>query len=102
LAGRSDGLVDVGPLLRRAANFADLLDADADDPAFAALRRSELIGRPLGSEQFVADIERELRRKVRPGKRGRRPKDKTRAARGKAVMFGSIRASRANGPRIVT
>jgi putative transposase len=82
LAGRGDGLVDVGPLLRRAANFADLLDADADDPAFAALRRSELIGRPLGSEQFVADIERELGRKVRPGKRGRKPKDKTRAAKG--------------------
>jgi hypothetical protein len=56
-------------LLRRAANFADLLYADADDPAFAAPRRSELIGRPLGSEQFVADIERELGRKVRPGKR---------------------------------
>ena len=82
LAGRSDGLVDVGPLLRRAANFADLLDADPDDPAFAALRRSELIGRPLGSEKFVADIERELGRKVRPGKRGRKPKNKTRAAKG--------------------
>src|SRR5271165_2944996 len=28
----------------RAPRFADLLDADADDPAFTALRRSELIG----------------------------------------------------------
>jgi hypothetical protein len=40
LAGRNDGLVRVRPLLDRAPRFADLLDAD--DPAFAALRRSEL------------------------------------------------------------
>ena len=49
LSGRDDGLATVKPVLDRVANFADLLETDADDPAFIALRRSELIGRPLGS-----------------------------------------------------
>ncbi len=48
VASRADGLVTVRPLIDRAPRFADLLDTDADQPAFAALRRSELIGRPLG------------------------------------------------------
>jgi putative transposase len=74
LAGRGDGLVDVKPLLGRAPRFADLLDMDPDDPRFAALRRSELIGRPLGSAEFVAAVERRLERSVAPGKRGRKPK----------------------------
>ncbi len=52
LAGRDDGLVTVRPLLDRAPRFADLLDTDADDPAFTALRRSELVGRPLGDNEF--------------------------------------------------
>ncbi len=38
LAGRDDGLVRAPPLIDRAPRFADLLDTDADDPAFAALR----------------------------------------------------------------
>jgi len=42
---------------------------DADDPAFAALRRSELIGRPLGDEAFLDAISRRLNRVVTPRKR---------------------------------
>ena len=74
LAGRDDGLVRVQPLIDRAPRFADLLDTDADDPAFAALRRSELIGRPLGDEAFLDAISRRLNRVVTPRKRGRKPK----------------------------
>jgi len=47
---------------------------DADDPAFAALRRSELIGRPLGDDAFLDAISRRLNRVVTPRKRGRKPK----------------------------
>ncbi len=50
LRRRDDGLVRVRLVLDRVAGFADLLESDADDHAFAALRRAELIGRPLGSE----------------------------------------------------
>jgi putative transposase len=74
LEGRDDGLVDVRPLLARAPRFADLLDSDPNDEAFAALRRSELIGRPLGAPAFLDAISRRLGRNVAPGKRGPKPK----------------------------
>ena len=75
LAGREDGLVAVRRVLDRVANFADLLASDADDPSFAPLRRSELIGRPLGSPSFVAAVEARLGRRLAPGKRGRKPRN---------------------------
>lgn len=74
LSGRDDGLVCVRPLIDRAPRFADLLDGDADAPEFAALRRSERIGRPLGDAAFQHAIGRRLGRDVRPGRRGRKAK----------------------------
>jgi putative transposase len=56
------------------APFADLLDADPDDPALAALRRNELIGRPLGDCAFQDAISRRLGRAITPGKPGPKPK----------------------------
>ena len=61
----------VQPLIDRAPRFADLLDTDANDPAFAALRRSELIGRPLGDAEFPEAIGRRLNH---AGSRGRKPR----------------------------
>jgi putative transposase len=74
LSGRDDGLATVKPVLDRVADFAELLETDADDPSFIALRRSELIGRPLGSPSFVATVEARLGRRLAPGKRGRKPR----------------------------
>ena len=74
LAGRDDALVEVGPLLERAPRFADLIAAGPDEAAFAALRRSETIGRPLGSPAFLEAVARRLGRAVAPAKRGRKPK----------------------------
>jgi putative transposase len=74
VAGRDDGLVSVRPLLDRAPRFVDLLERVADPDAFGPLRRSELIGRPLGSAAFVAEIEKRLGRSLAPGKRGRKPR----------------------------
>jgi putative transposase len=59
----------------RRSRFADLIESEADAEAFARLRRSELIGRPLGSAAFVAAIERRLGRSLAPGKRGRKPRN---------------------------
>ena len=39
-----------------------MLEGEADAAAFVLLRRSELIGRPLGSAGFVAEIEKRLGR----------------------------------------
>jgi putative transposase len=50
------------------------LGSDADDPAFAALRRSESIGRPLGDDAFLQAISCRLNRALTPRKQGRKPK----------------------------
>ena len=54
--------------------FADLHDTNAEDRPFAALRRSELICRPLGDDAFLDAISQRLNRVVTPRKRGRNPK----------------------------
>jgi putative transposase len=77
IAGVDDALVSVQPLRDRVANFADLLAADPDDPEFNALRRNELIGRPLGSPDFLEAVSLQLNRTVTPLKRGRKPKATT-------------------------
>jgi putative transposase len=76
LAGRDGGHVKMRPLVDRVPRFADLLEGEADDPAFLALRRSELIGRPPGAAPFVEAIGKRLGRNVMPGKRGRKPLDR--------------------------
>jgi REP-associated tyrosine transposase len=76
MLGEDDGLAQVRPILDRVARFADLIETDADDPAFMALRRSEAIGRPLGSETFIRGAEGLLGRTLAPGKRGPKPKTK--------------------------
>ena len=73
LAGRDDALVEVRPLLER-TRFADLIDGEPDEASFTTLRRSELIGRPLGSPAFLEAVGRQLGRVVTPAKRGRKPK----------------------------
>ena len=88
LAGRDDGLVSVRPLLDRAPRFIDLLEREADQEAFAPLRRSELIGRPLGSAAFVAGIEKRLGRSLAPGKRGRKTRKEGAVAEGNRVKTG--------------
>ena len=82
LKRKDDGLVRVRPVLDRVARFADLLETQADDPTFAALRRSELIGRPLGSESFVKRAEALLGRTLAPARRGPKPKTQGRTPKG--------------------
>jgi putative transposase len=59
--------------------IADLLEGEAA-AAFVLLRRIELIGRPLGSAGFVAEIEKRLGRALALGKRGRKPRNQAAAA----------------------
>jgi putative transposase len=75
LAGRDDGVVKVAPLLGRIDNFAAFLSEPFDEDAtYAALRRSETIGRPLGTEEWIERLEREHARTLAPRKRGRKPR----------------------------
>jgi putative transposase len=76
LAGRDDGVVKVAPVLSRIENLTEFLGQPFDEEAaYAALRRSETIGRPLGAENWIAQLEREHDRKLAPGRRGRKPKE---------------------------
>jgi len=79
LAGEDDALVRVRPVLDRIPHFQALLDASANDD-FTALRRAEATGRPLGADDFVADLERLLGRPIArraPGRKTRSEIDET-------------------------
>lgn len=69
-----DGLTMREPVMSRYPDFAELLAAGEDEAMTARLRRAESIGRPAGGDAFLARLEREAGRPLRPAKRGRRPK----------------------------
>ena len=76
LSGKDDGLVMVRPVLDRVENFGDLIQTDAEDPAFAVLRAAEATGRALGTADFVADLERRLGRPIARRAPGRKTSGK--------------------------
>ncbi len=49
--------------------------ADEDEGATARLRRGESVGRPVGSDTFLAALETKTRRRLHALKRGPNPKD---------------------------
>jgi putative transposase len=71
---KDDGMTARAPVRRRFRDFAALLDTEPEDNLFARLRAAESIGRPLGSDDFLTRIERQTRRKLKPAKRGPKPK----------------------------
>lgn len=74
LRGKADGVTALAPVRDRFPRFADLLDSAPEEDLFARLRAAESIGRPLGSERFVARLERLTGRPLRPTKRGPKPR----------------------------
>ena len=74
LAGQGDGLVKLQPLLDQVGDWAGFLDAGLSEADHAAIRSGERTGRPLGSPEFVAGLERHLGRALarqKPGPKGR-------------------------------
>lgn len=69
-----DGIVVVRPILDWVRDFAELVGAKSEDPAFRALRAAETTGRPLGTAEFVNDLERRLGRPIARRAPGRRPR----------------------------
>jgi putative transposase len=70
-----DGLTDLAPARQRFSRFADLLEAGEDKAAAARLRKGESVGRPVGSDAFLAALETRTRRLLQPLKRGPKPKE---------------------------
>ena len=69
--GVDDGVVAVAPALDRVGEFTAFLD-EAFDEAFtyAALRKAESIGRPVGSPDWLNDMATKTGLSILPGKRG--------------------------------
>ena len=74
LAGRDDAVVQAAPLLTRAPDWAAFLAAGLSDAEHRAIQGGERTGRPLGSDGFVADLERRLGRTLARQKPGRKAK----------------------------
>jgi len=62
------------PALLRIGNFRAFLGEGFDEAfTYAALRKAETIGRPIGSRAWLADMESRTRQSLIPGKRGPTP-----------------------------
>jgi REP-associated tyrosine transposase len=68
LTGEDDGLATVVPLRPLIADFAALLAMPADAAATTRIERATIIGRPLGSPEWIAMLERRLGRLLAPRK----------------------------------
>ena len=75
LRGRDDGLTAREAVRDIVADFAGLLSSAPEQALFDPLRAAESIGRPLGSDRFLARIERLTGRVLKPGKRGPKPSE---------------------------
>lgn len=76
MAGCSDALGDVVPLLARVDDWRMYLAAGLTSEEVTLLRRHERTGRPLGGCAFLKRLERRLGRLLRKKTPGRRPKNK--------------------------
>lgn len=70
LSGKEDGITSRGPARDRIDDFADYLKRMNDDSVFDPLRRSEIVGRPIGSPAFIKNLEKRTGRKLHARKRG--------------------------------
>ena len=70
-AGTNDAVVAVAPIIARVGDFAAFLGQDFDEHmAYAALRKAEAVGRPVGAREWLADMEQRTGKTLAPRKRG--------------------------------
>jgi putative transposase len=71
IAGESTPYVDVAPAIERVGNFMAFLGEAFDEAmSYAALRKAESVGRPVGSREWLADMEARTGLTLAPAKRG--------------------------------
>lgn len=67
-------MVSVGPALERTGDFRSFLSEDFDEAfAYAALRKSEGLGRPIGTREWLEQMAEQSGKALLPGKRGPKP-----------------------------
>ena len=70
-ASRDDHVVKVAPALERVGDFEAFLGQDFDEAfTYAALRKAETLGRPVGSAEWIEDMAAKTGLSLVPGKRG--------------------------------
>lgn len=70
-----DHIVTVAPALERIADFPVFLGEAFDEAlTYAALRHAEAIGHPIGSREWLKDMQQKTGLALIPGKRGPKPK----------------------------
>jgi putative transposase len=77
LAGRDDGCVATRPLLDLAPDWRAFLRGGLSEDEHRAIRAAERTGRPLGSDRFIARLEKRLGRSLARQKPGPKPKAAT-------------------------
>jgi YD repeat-containing protein len=71
ISGHDDHVVSVAPALERIGAFEAFLGEEFDEAmTYAALRKAESIGRPIGSLEWLKDMEARTGRTLRAQKRG--------------------------------
>jgi len=75
IAREDDHVVRVAPALERVGDFAAFLGEKFDEAlGYAALRKAESVGRPVGSKEWLADMEARTGKVLAPQKRGPKAK----------------------------
>ena len=77
LRGEDDGLARVAPMLAVVANWPEYLSEAMDQSLAEKIHAHTRTGRPLGEEAFVSELEARLERRLRPQKRGPKPRSET-------------------------
>ena len=74
-AGEDDHVVRVAPALDRIGDFRVFLGEGFDEAfTYAALRKAETLGRPVGSAEWLKDMAEKTNLPLLPSKRGPKPK----------------------------
>jgi putative transposase len=74
IEGRDDQLVKVSPLRSIVGDWQDFLSEGVSAQEVVKLRRHERTGRPLGTDGFIARLEKTLNRLLQKQKLGPKPK----------------------------
>jgi putative transposase len=74
LCAAGDGIVNVNPMLERITDWPQYLAETELPERIESLRKHTQTGRPAGNAEFVRKLEHLTKRRLRPRKRGPRPK----------------------------
>jgi len=74
LAGKDDAVVSVAPLLDLVPDWRALLASEPKPEEREAIRAHERTGRALGTDRFIAGLEKRLDRRLRKSRPGPKPK----------------------------